>query len=202
MRSAPSSQVMSSAASPFFAAPMWSATTATAFSRRTTWRTPLTALALLSSTLASLPPNTGQAATVAIFMPGSLDIDAERGCAVRPFGAVEAFGRRSDQREVLGVLERDVVRHRQRRRLVGHGAVGELAAGRHVDDRAVLRAARARVHLPGLRGRGHQHAARRGAGRGAAAPRKPRTEVEPPVHLKPEERIAIELIVWRRSARR
>ena len=64
--------MISSAASPFFAAPIWSATTATALSRRTTWRTPLTAFALPSSRRASLPPNTGQAATVAILMPGIL----------------------------------------------------------------------------------------------------------------------------------
>jgi len=35
------------------------------------WCTPLIAFALASSTLASLPPKTGHAATVAIFMPGS-----------------------------------------------------------------------------------------------------------------------------------
>src|SRR5439155_608877 len=35
------------------------------------WRTPGMALALVSSTLASLPPNTGQAASVATFMSGS-----------------------------------------------------------------------------------------------------------------------------------
>ena len=69
---APSSQVISSASIPFLAAPMWSATTATASSSFTTWRTPFTASALLSSTLASLPPKTGEMATVAIFMPGSL----------------------------------------------------------------------------------------------------------------------------------
>ena len=68
----PSSQRMSSAAMPSFAAHMWSATTATASSRRTTWRTPSINLALVSSTEASLPPNTGHAATVATFIPGIL----------------------------------------------------------------------------------------------------------------------------------
>src|SRR5881397_1217102 len=67
----PSSQRMSSAARPCFAAHVSAATTATASSRRTTCRTPGMAFALASSTLASLPPNTGQAATAANFMPGS-----------------------------------------------------------------------------------------------------------------------------------
>ena len=56
--------------------------TATALSRCTTWLTPFTAMALLSSTPASVPPNTGEVATVAKRIPGS-DVDAEL-CAV-PF---------------------------------------------------------------------------------------------------------------------
>src|SRR5262245_11115330 len=65
-------QRMSSAARPFLAAHVWSATAATASSRRTTLCMPLIVFALLSSTLASLPPNTGQAATKANFIPGTL----------------------------------------------------------------------------------------------------------------------------------
>ena len=67
----PSSQRNVSAFKPRFAAHMLSATTATASSRRTIWRTPGIAFALLSSTNASLPPTTGLAATVAMFIPGS-----------------------------------------------------------------------------------------------------------------------------------
>jgi hypothetical protein len=66
----PSSQVGANAARPCLAAHMWSATTATAPSSLSTWRTPLTAIALASSALASLPPGTGDAATVAIAMLG------------------------------------------------------------------------------------------------------------------------------------
>ena len=66
----PSSHAITSAARPFLAAPIWSATTATASSSRTIWRTPRTALALLSSTLFRRPPNTGDCASVAIFTPG------------------------------------------------------------------------------------------------------------------------------------
>ena len=62
---------MASAASPCFAAHMWSATTATTSSSRTTWRTPLIALALASSNPATLPPSTGLAATVATAIPGT-----------------------------------------------------------------------------------------------------------------------------------
>ena len=58
--------------SPFLAAPMWSATTATASSTRTTWRTPLTARAAASSSDFGLPPNTGEIAIAATFIPGSL----------------------------------------------------------------------------------------------------------------------------------
>ena len=67
----PSSQRISSAARPFFAVHVSSATTATASSSRTTCRTPGMALAFVSSTAPTLPPNTGQAATLAYFMPGS-----------------------------------------------------------------------------------------------------------------------------------
>src|SRR5439155_373266 len=67
----PAAQEMSRAARPCFAAHVASATTATASSRRTTCCTPGTAFAWVSSTLASLPPNTGQPATAANFMPGS-----------------------------------------------------------------------------------------------------------------------------------
>ncbi len=68
----PSSHWTAAAASPFLAAPIWSATTATASSIRTTWRTPLTARAAASFTDFTLPPNTGEMAIAAIPMPGSL----------------------------------------------------------------------------------------------------------------------------------
>ena len=45
--------------------------TATALSSLATWRTPGTASAAASSNEASVPPNTGDAATVATFMPGT-----------------------------------------------------------------------------------------------------------------------------------
>ncbi len=50
---------------------MWSATTATTSPRLTICRTPGIAMALASSSPATLPPSTGLAATVAIFIPGS-----------------------------------------------------------------------------------------------------------------------------------
>jgi hypothetical protein len=51
---------------------MWSATTATALSIWTTWRTSLTARAAASSTDFTWPPNTGEMAIAAIPIPGSL----------------------------------------------------------------------------------------------------------------------------------
>ncbi len=50
---------------------MWSPITATASSSLTISTTPGTAFALASFTPSSLPPITGHAATVAIFMPGT-----------------------------------------------------------------------------------------------------------------------------------
>ena len=43
---------------------------------------------------------------------GNLDVDAELRLAVDFVGRVEAFGRGADEREVLGVLKCDVIRHR------------------------------------------------------------------------------------------
>ncbi len=65
----PSSQVMLSAASPCFAAQVWSPTTATRSSSTTTWRTPGTVIAWLSSTRTTLPPTTGECAIIANFTP-------------------------------------------------------------------------------------------------------------------------------------
>ena len=68
---APSAQRMSSAARPCVAAHVFPAMTVTASSNRTTCCTPGIAFAFESSTLASLPPNTGDTATEANLIPGS-----------------------------------------------------------------------------------------------------------------------------------
>ena len=59
-----------------------------------------------------------------------LHIDAVDRRAVDLVGRVEPLGRRADQLEVLGILERDLLRRRQRRSLVDQRAVGERAPGR------------------------------------------------------------------------
>ena len=64
-------------------------------------------MALLSSTPASFPPKTGQAATAANFMPEITASMPKPPCHYL-VGRVEALGRRSDQLEILRVLERDV----------------------------------------------------------------------------------------------
>ena len=96
--------------------------------------------------------------------PGDLHVDAELRCAVDLVGAVEPLRGRADQLEVLRVLERDRARHPQKNRGVHEGAVAQAAAGRPVDHLAPGGVARARIDVPGLRGGGHQHGARRGTG--------------------------------------
>ena len=126
----PSSQRMSSAARPCFAAHMWSATTATASSRRTTWSTPLIAFALLSSTLASLPPNTGQAATVATFMPGTLTSMPNCAVPLTLSGASKRFADVPISLKSFGSLSGTSRGSGSVGRLVDQGAVAEAAAGR------------------------------------------------------------------------
>ena len=89
------------------------------------------------------------------FHPWDLHIDAELGLAVDLVRTVEALDGGADELEVLRVLERHLVRHRQRRSLIDQGPIVELAAGRHVDHLALLGAARTGIHLPGLRRSGH-----------------------------------------------
>ena len=193
---APSSQVIASASIPFLAAPMWSATTATASSSFTTWRTPFTASALLSSTLASLPPKTGEMATVAIFMPGSLVSMPNTAGPIDLGGRVEPLGRRADELEILGVLERHLLRHRQPRGLRRELAIAELAPAGRMDDHALLGPAVARRHAPLIRRGGDQHVAGGGAG---AAQRLPEAANggRAPRHLGADQGIGIELVVRR-----
>ncbi len=62
---------MASASRPCLAAQKWSATTATPLGTRTTDRTPGTALALVSSSDFTFPPNTGGRATTAVRRPSN-----------------------------------------------------------------------------------------------------------------------------------
>jgi len=66
----PSFHVTTSADAPRFAAHVWSPMTATALSAFTIWVTPGIFFAAVSSTEASVPPNTGQLTIAAYFMPG------------------------------------------------------------------------------------------------------------------------------------
>ncbi len=114
------------------------------------------------------------------FHTGDLHVDAVLGLAIDLVLAVEALDRGADELEVLRVLERDLVRHRQRCSLIDQGPVLELAAGRHVD------------HLPFSARQEFEstfqvaHAADTSILRAAAPARRsgsqaPRTDVEPPV---------------------
>ena len=96
--------------------------------------------------------------------PREAHVDAELSRAVDLGAAVETLGGRADQLEILGILEHDPARHRQRRRLVHKGAVGERAAGRRVDHGTLHGATGTRVHIPSLSRSRHQHTASSGAG--------------------------------------
>src|SRR5258705_1424699 len=151
----PSSHAITSAERHFLAAPIWSATTATASSNRTIWRTPRTDLALLSSTLFSRPPNTGDCASVAMWPR----IDAEHGAAVDLRRGVEPLSRCADQLEILRPLQRDFFRHRQGRGVVRQRAIPQTAIACGVNDVALLGVTRCRVDIPAPGGRHNQHGA-------------------------------------------
>ncbi len=99
-----------------------------------------------------------------------LHIDAEDGAAIHLDGCVEPRHSRADDPEGLGLLERDVGRHRERRRPGGECSVRETPAGRHVDDCAPLGTACGGLDVPGLRGGSDEHLAR---GRARLAQRVP-----------------------------
>ena len=101
---------------------------------------------------------------------GDHRVDAEHGLAVHLVRRVETLGRRSDEGEVLGVLERDLVRHRQLRRRVDQSSVIEPLAGRRMNHLALFGAAGGRIDIPLSRRRRYQHDASGQHRRGAAAP--------------------------------
>ena len=102
----PSSHSMTSAASPFFAAPIWSATTATASSSCTTWRTPLTAFAARVVDALHASAEDGRLRERRELHAGRPDVDAEDRRAVDLRRRVEPLGRRADQLKSSGSLSR------------------------------------------------------------------------------------------------
>ncbi len=64
------------------------------------------------------------------FHAGDHCVDAELGLAVHLLRRVETLGGRADEGEVLGVLERDLVGHRQLRRRVDQSSVIDRLPGR------------------------------------------------------------------------
>src|SRR5262252_7575534 len=167
----PSSHSIFKAASPFFAAPIWSATTATASSSRTICRTPLTAFAAASSTRFTRPPNTGDCASVAIFTPGGPNVDAIDGRAVDLPCCVQTLGRRADELEILRPLERHVFGDRHAGGVGGKLAICGAFPRRRVQHFTTLRAAGRCIHIPALCRRGDEHGSR---GRTGLAQRLPR----------------------------
>ena len=102
---------------------------------------------------------------------GRTSVDAIDRRAVDLRRGVEPLGRRADQLEVFGLLERDVRRDRHARSVGGKLAIFDASSGRRVQHLAALRAAGCGIDVPAL-GRGrHQHGAR---GRAGLAQRLPR----------------------------
>ena len=126
-----------------------------------------------------------------------LHVDAVDRRAVDLLGRIEPLGRRADQLEVLGILERDLLRRRQRRRLVDQRAVGERAPGRLVDHLAVLGAAGVEIDTPLVRRGLDQHGPRRGA-RAAEGLVKRADRGRTAGHLKPHQWVGVELVARRR----
>ncbi len=94
---------------------------------------------------------------------GEVDVQAELGPAGRFGGRIQALGSAfPEQIELRRILELDVLRRRELRRLFGELAVGELLAAL-VDHHALFRAAVGGIGFPGFRGRGDEHRARRRA---------------------------------------
>jgi hypothetical protein len=93
-----------------------------------------------------------------------LHVEAELGCAVDLRGDVETRQRLTEDLEVLGIFQRDVLWHRQRRGLVGQRAVFHATSTRPMDDFAFFRRQAVLEDVPGLRGGGDEHRARGRAG--------------------------------------
>ena len=100
---------------------------------------PALSSAAASSNEASVPPNTGDAATVATFMPGTFDVDAVDRRAVDLAGDIEPLGRRADDAEGARVLELDVGGSRQLRRRIGQLAISDAPTARPYPRRSPAR---------------------------------------------------------------
>src|ERR1700730_4057048 len=98
-----------------------------------TSRTPGTALVLVASNLATLPPNTGQRAMTAYSMPGMRESMPNFAAPVDFGSSFETVAIVADNGEVVGILERNRVE-------VGDGqfgcVAGELAVGKELFARA------------------------------------------------------------------
>ena len=96
-----------------------------------------------------------------------------------PCPGVQALGGRTDELEVPRVLQRDLLRRRQLRRLAT-SAPYFSAAGRRVEDLARLGAAGIRIDVPG-RGRVDTSICERPRRHAAGGPRSAADRVESPV---------------------
>ena len=92
-------------------------------------------------------------------LTGQANVDTEALLPAALGARVEARRRAADDAEVLRVLQRDLLGHRQRHGGLGQFAVTQLAAT-GAQHRAGLRAQGGHVHLPARRGGAEQHGPR------------------------------------------
>ena len=191
----PSFHLMSSAARPCCAAHMWSATTATALSSRTTWRTPLHGHRLAARRRWRACRRTPGTPRRSRAHAGQHGVDAEHRGAVHLGRCVEPLRRRADQLPVLRVLERHLLRHRQRSppcRPVRRTRAGGGSRRDRPRRRSARQVAASTPHA--LRGGGDEHRARGGAGLAERHPHGAHRR-GPAGRLEAQRRVGVERVV-------
>ena len=137
-----------SASRPSFAAQKLLATTATPRGTCTTSTTPGTALAAVASNDFTVAPNSGGRCSKRHQHVRESHIDGELRRAVGLSRHIDARQFLADELEVLRVLQRHLVRHRQARRLGGQIAERRLAIARRMTNDAALDRQARRRHIP------------------------------------------------------
>ena len=124
-------------------------------------------------------------------------VDAVDHLAVGLVWSVETLEWLANQAEILGILERRILRDRLGACCVNQIAVAERASARCMIDRAVRRGATGWIDLPLLCSRPNEHDPRRGSRRAQRLPERA-NGIGVSSDLNPKDWIAIELVVRRR----
>ena len=129
--------------------------------------------------------------------PRRPNVDAVDGRSVDLARCVQALGRGADELEILRSLERHLLRNGQLCRIAGKSAIFDPARARLVNDLAVLRVTRGRIHLPALCRRSYQHDSGSCAGLAQWLPRRAH-RVRVASGLQPAQQgVTVELLVGR-----